>query len=201
MTSGRIRQLGLEQLATIDPKNVGISRWKTWLNDYQCDDRYADGRYVWLACVLALKAVHTENFGVGCIFIDRDGNIVAWGHNEVFNPHFRSDRHAEMVVMDSFEDTDQGITSMEGYTLYTSLESCPMCLARLITSGINTVLYAAPDEGGGMVHKVNDLPPVWVELAGGRFFGQAKCSQDLVDAGNHIFLLNADELNKKLKSR
>ena len=76
-----------------------------------------------------------------------------------------------------------------------------MCLARLITSGINTVLYAAPDEGGGMVHKVNDLPPVWIALAGGRFFGQAKCSEDLVNAANQIFLLNADELNRKLKNR
>jgi len=201
MTSGRIKQLGLEQLATIDPKNVGVSQWKTWLTDYQFDDRHVDDRYIWLACVLALKAVNNENFGVGCILIHDDGDMVAWGHNEVFNPHFRSNRHAEMVVMDSFEDIHQGVTSMEGYTLYTSLESCPMCLARLITSGINTVLYAAPDEGGGMVHKVNDLPPVWVELAGSRFFGQAKCSQDLVNAANQIFLLNADELNRKLKNR
>jgi len=201
MASGQIRQLGLGQLAIIDPKNVDVRQWKAWLTDYQFDDRYIDDRYVWLTCVLALKAVNTENFGVGCILIDDNRNMVVWGHNEVFNPHFRSDRHAEMVVMDNFEDIHHGVTSMEGYTLYTSLESCPMCLARLITSGINTVLYAAPDEDGGMVHKVNDLPPVWVELAGDRFFNQAKCSQDLVNAANKIFLLNADELNRKLKNR
>jgi tRNA(Arg) A34 adenosine deaminase TadA len=103
--------------------------------------------------------------------------------------------------MDNFEENYQDITSVEGYILYTSLEPCPMCLTRLITSGINTVLHAAPDEGGGMVHKASDLPRVWIELLGGRFFGQAKCSRDLVNAANQIFLYNADALNKKLKNR
>ncbi len=201
MTSKRIRQFGLEQLATIDSKSVVVGQWKSWLTDYQFNAKYVDDRYVWLACILALKAVNTGNFGVGCILIDDDGNPVAWGHNEVFNPCFRSDRHAEMVVMDSFEENHQDIARMEGYILYTSLESCPMCLARLITSGISTVLYATPDEGGGMVNKAIDLPRVWVELMGGRSFAQAKCSQDLVNVANQIFFYNADELNKKLKNR
>lgn len=196
-----IRKLGLQRLAVIDPKSVGVGRWKTWLTDYQFNDEYPDDGYIWLTCVLALEAVDTGNFGVGCILIDRGGDVVVQAHNKVFDPYFRSDRHAEMVVMDELEDTQRKMTKLEGYVLYTSLESCPMCLSRLITSGVKTVLYAAPDITGGMVHKMKNLPPVWIDLAKRQVFRQAKCSQDLTNAANQIFLLNADELNEKLKSR
>jgi len=197
----RIRELGLKELETIDPGSADIGKWKTWLADYEFNDEYPDDRYVWLTCVLALEAVNTGNAGIGCILIDGGGNVLVRGHNGVFNPYFRSDRHGEMVVMDEFEDTHQNITKLQGYTLYTSLESCPMCLTRLISSGVNTVLYAAPDAAYGMVRKMEQLPPPWIELAERQTFGQAKCSQDLVNAANHIFLLNIDELNEKLRSR
>lgn len=197
----RVRELGLQELATIDPKSADIGKWKTWLVDYQFNDEYSDDRYVWLTCVLALEAVNTGNAGIGCILIDGAGSVVARGHNEVFSPYFRSDQHGEIVVMDKFEDTHRNITKLEGYTLYTSLESCPMCLIRLISCGVNTVLYAAPDKAYGMVHKMEDLPAGWIELAERQTFGQAKCSQDLVNAAHEIFLLNIDELNEKLRSR
>jgi len=48
--------------------------------------------------------VASGNFGVGCIIVDVYGNVIVQGHNEVFHPYFRSDRHAEMVVMREFED-------------------------------------------------------------------------------------------------
>jgi hypothetical protein len=65
------------------------------------DPKYTDDSYAWLTCALALQGVATGNFGVGAILVDDGGNqILAQGHNEIFNPRFRSDRHAEMVVMD-----------------------------------------------------------------------------------------------------
>jgi len=67
------------------------------------DYEYQDDKYIWLTNVLALKAVDSGNFGVGCILVDSSDNIIAEGHNEVFNPYFRSDRHAEMVVMDKLK--------------------------------------------------------------------------------------------------
>jgi tRNA(Arg) A34 adenosine deaminase TadA len=197
----RIRELGLQELATIHPRSADIGEWKTWLADYEFNDEYSDDRYVWLTCVLALKAVNIGNAGIGCILIDGAGNVLVRGHNGVFNPYFRSDRHGEMVVMDEFEDTHQDITKLQGYTLYTSLESCPMCLTRLISSGVNTVLYAAPDTAYGMVHKMEQLPPAWIELAERQTFGRARCSQDLINAANDIFLLNIDEFNERLRSR
>ena len=200
MACEQIRQLGTGQLKTIRLNNTGVKGWKTWLADYQFEPEQPDHGYIRLTCLLALKAVSLGNFGIGCILVDTDGNLVAWGHNEVFNPYFRSDRHAEMVVMDNFEDTCRGITGRENYTLYTSLESCPMCLARLINSGIKTVLHAAPDPDGGMVHKMNDLPPTWIDLAKPHLYLQATCSPILINAAAQIFLLNANKLNKKLKN-
>ena len=103
--------------------------------------------------------------------------------------------------MNKFEDTYRNVTKLASYTLYTSLECCPMCLVRLITSGVNTVLHAAPSTIAGMVHRMKDLPPRWVELAKHQVFGQTKCSQGLINAANQIFLINISELTEKLINR
>jgi cytosine deaminase len=201
MTVESLLPLGMQQLRTITQKSDDIEYWKGWLANYKFDCKYPDDGYVWLTCVLALKAVSLGNFGIGCILVDGKGGIVAWGHNEVFHPYFRSDRHAEMVVMDMFEDNHKEITSLKGYRLYTSLESCPMCLARLITSGSETVLHAASDNDGGMVHKIKDLPKIWIELSKGRIIKEAHCSQALIKAASQIFLISSSELNEKLQNR
>lgn len=201
MINEQIRGLGLRELAKIDPKNKDTSKFKARLTEYKFNNKYPDDSYIWLTDILALKAIDSGNFGVGCILTDVNGNVVAYGHNEVFNPYFRSDRHGEMVVMDEFEDTHQNITELEGFTLYTSLESCPMCLIRLITSGIKRILHAAPDMEGGMVHKMKYLPGFWIELIGRQVFSQAECSQELIDTAAEIFLYNADELKEKIKER
>lgn len=201
MIKEKIREFGIRELTKIDPKNERVGKFKTQLIDYQFNNQYADDRYIWLTDVLALRAVDSGNFGIGCILIGINGNVVVQGYNEVFNPYFRSDRHAEMVVMDKFEDTYREFTMLEDYTLYSSLESCPMCLARMIISGINKVLYAAPDMEGGMVHKIKDLPRFWVELGDGQIFSQADCSQELINIATEIFLFNVDELNEKIKNR
>ena len=200
MTNEQIIESGLHELAQIDPTTDRTEKWKSQLMDYQFNHEYPDDSYIWLTNVLALRAVNYGNFGIGCVLIDGSGNVVVHGHNEIFNPYFRSDRHAEMVVMDKFEDTHQDLTELEGYTLYTSLEPCPMCLVRLISSIVNKVLYAAPDMSGGMVHEMKGLPPFWIELGEGKVFTQAKCSQELIKGANDIFLLNARELYEKLKN-
>ena len=201
MTDERIRELGLQGLLEIDPENESIGKWKNWLKNYQFNHEYPDDSYIWLTDVLALMAVNSGNFGIGSVLIDGSGDVIVQGHNEIFNPYFRSDRHGEMVVMDKFEETHRDVTKLEGYTLYTSLEPCPMCMARLITSAVNRVLYAAPDMTSGMVHRMEDMPPFWIELGKGKVFSHAKSSQELINAANEIFLLNLDELFEKLKNR
>jgi tRNA(Arg) A34 adenosine deaminase TadA len=162
---------------------------------------YPDDFFGQLSCILAYEAVLEGNFGIGCVLVDSSQNVVVQGHNELFNPYFRSDRHGEMVVMDTFEENNKSITSMADYTLFTSLESCPMCLARLITSGVGTVKYLSPDLTGGMVHLMTNLPPIWQELAARQQFPQADVSPTLIELAFDIFMVNADALNSKIVNR
>src|SRR5262245_23051180 len=92
-----------------------------------------------IACQEALAAARQGNFGVGAVLVDAHGTVVAQGQNAVFYPRFRSDLHAEMVVMTAFEEQHPEADNMRGYTLLSSLEPCPMCLARLLAAGVQTV--------------------------------------------------------------
>lgn len=196
-----ILEEGLIRLASMVDTNDTVNSWIEWLLVYRFKEQYDHDDYGWLSCILALEAVNCGNFGIGCILTDGNGDVVIQGHNKVFNPYFRSDRHGEMVVMDAFESTYPEITSMDGYTLFTSLESCPMCMARLITSGVDTILYLAPDSTGGMVHMIDNLPPVWIELASRQTWGAAECSPELISAADSIFLLNVADRNDLLEAR
>ena len=196
-----IKYSGLSYLDEIDSKQENVGKWKSWLTDYKFDKKFPEDQYAWLTCVLALKGVASGNFGIGCILVDGDHNVIEEGHNQVHKPYFRSDRHAEMVVMSKFEDEHRDLTNLNNFTLFTSLESCPMCMARLISSGVKTVLHVSPDDRGGMVHKIQDLPEVWQKIARWQIFDQAKCTKDLVDAALQIFFINAEELDNKLIER
>jgi tRNA(Arg) A34 adenosine deaminase TadA len=201
VVENRIKANGIQHLDNILSQSGGIHKWKNMLLEYQFKSEYSDDVFAWYSCLLALKAVYKGNLGIGSLLIGNKKDVVAEGHNKVFAPYFRSDLHAEMVVMNKFEDNNKEISTVKGYTLYTSLESCPMCLARLITSGVNTVLHVAPDEPGGMVQIFENLPKAWHVLSEQQRFGQADCSYDLINAAENIFLLNKEELNKKTKMR
>ena len=163
-------------------------------------ERDHDG-FVIAALEEALAAATEGNFGVGAVIVDGEGRIVERGHNHVFHPHFRSDIHAEMDVLDKFEDANPSLESVAGYTLVTSLEPCPMCLTRLITSGIPRVYHAAPDTESGMVSRLDQLTPVWVELARQQEFAAADCSPDLGTLALEIFLHTAENNTARLMSR
>lgn len=200
MIDEEIISSGKKELEKIGFKNKEVRRWKNMLLDYKFDNEYQDDKYIWLTNILALKGVDSGNFGVGSILVDNSGSIIAQGHNEVFNPYFRSDRHAEMVVMDEFEDMNRNFIYREDLILYTSLESCPMCMVRLITSGVRKILHAAPDIEGGMVHVSRNVPQFWNDLCEGKTFSQAQCSQEMINAAGEIFRLNVEELIQKIKN-
>jgi cytosine deaminase len=203
--TGDIRSFGEEILREIGSKagfkNTKVINWKNWLQSYSFHTEYTDDPYAWLTNVLALKSVDSGNYGVGSIIVDSGGEIMSIGHNLVYSPSFRSDLHAEMVALNYFEEKNPQITTLKEYTLYTSLESCPMCLIRLISAGINRVFYVSPDPIGGMTGSINLLPPLWKELSESQVFNKAFCSIDLSNAATAIMLINADELLEILRKR
>jgi cytosine deaminase len=186
--------------------NNKITKIKEELELLQADidtrlDDYPDEQISLYACEEALNAVMEGNYGVGCVLFGPLGDIVLKGHNQVFYPYFRSDRHAEMVVMNIFEDSHQELTDMSGYVLHCTLEPCPMCLARLISSRIGTVKYITPDVDGGMIHQADQIPKNFLRLAKNQSFIQSKSSPDIQRLAFEIFLINIDELREKLFER
>ena len=147
----------------------------------------------------AISSAESGSFGVGAILVDdKTSEIVCRGKNKVFT-QYRSDLHAEMDLLNKFE-SQHGSKSREllkHMSLYTSLESCPMCLCRIITSGVSKVYHIADDERGGMVHLYTKLPDSWQEISADRIFEKAVCSQDLSELAFQVFLLTAD-LDRRL---
>jgi tRNA(Arg) A34 adenosine deaminase TadA len=171
------------------------------IKNFSPDPEHKHDRYVLASIQEAIEAAKEGNFGVGAVIVDPDGEIKMGGHNHVFTPHFRSDIHAEMDAMNKFEDKFTEVASMRNYILVTSLEPCPMCLTRLITSGIGQVYHAAPDVETGMVSRLRQLSPVWVDLAESQIFEQADCSPQLIDIALQIFLITANINTQKLMDR
>ena len=154
-----------------------------------------------LACKEALVAAGTGNYGVGAVLVDPQGNIVEQGRNSVFFPRFRSDLHAEMVVMNAFEERYPAMDNMRGYTLVCSLEPCPMCIARLLVAGVQTVKFLAYDELAGMVGHRQYFPTAWKRLWQRQEFTQADVSDGLRQFALDVFLLNLEACRQRILSR
>ncbi len=103
--------------------------------------------------------------------------------------------------MTRFEERLRQPISLRDYSLFTSLEPCPMCLTRLITAGVGHVYHAAPDLDSGMVCRLEHLTPVWVELAKRQEFAPARTSPALQEMASQVFLVTANRNTEQLKAR
>lgn len=154
-----------------------------------------------LVCQEALRAAASGNYGVGAALVDPQGKVIAKGRNQVFSPMFRSDLHAEMVVMNEFEQKFPEVENMRGYTLVSSLEPCPMCVARLLMAGVETVKFLCYDKLGGMTRHLENLPLAWKRLGERQEYQVADVCDELRRFATDVFLLNLDPLRRKLLER
>ncbi len=200
----QIRLRGETVLEQIKNERPEVATWRNVLYSYKFTE-LVDDPYVWLCCILALQAVSLGNYGVGAVITDVEGQVVAEGQNKLLKPYLRTDHHAEMMALDLFEDSFPDLKQVIGFTLYTSLECCPMCTVRLINSGIRRVLFAAEDPECGMVSQWEKLPPFWQEMAKRReppqFFGRPTCTSELINAAGEIFALTESELSNTIAQR
>ena len=126
-------------------------------------------------------------------------------------PYYRSDRHGEMVILDDFEEKlanghwgkkyKSSDPLPDGITLYTQLESCVMCLARIANSGIARCLYGAPDNGGGMVHLLCNLPPTYTALVNRQYHNAANISKELIQLCMECFSVTGSQIGQQLMKR
>ncbi|MEO7865540.1 MAG: nucleoside deaminase [Sphingomicrobium sp.] len=94
------------------------------------------------AIELSRKAAIIDSSGgaFGTVIV-KDGEIIGEGRNCVVAENDPT-WHGEIEAIRN-ACRDQGTFNLEGATLYTSAEPCPMCLGATYWAGIKTVYYAA----------------------------------------------------------
>ena len=80
----------------------------------------------------AIRAGRQGNVAVGGCLV-KDDKVILRDGNKANVPYHRTDLHSEMVLLNALEDQlcDNPTPRMRDYTLFTSQEACPMCLARI----------------------------------------------------------------------
>ena len=124
-------------------------------------DRAADTRWLRRAIELATQSVAAAGGPFGAVIV-REGSLVAVGQNSVTRDLDPS-AHAEVVAIRTACRTLDDF-ALEGCTLYSSCEPCPMCLAASLWARLDRVVYAA-DRNDAARGGFDDL--AFYELFGG----------------------------------
>lgn len=189
----------VNRMAPVRPQELDLIEQE--INSYVPDPRFPDDRCILVTIREGLRGARERNGGIGaCLVRKESGEIIEQTHNRQYEPYFRSDLHAEMDLLDRYEErsrltrsrdprdaTYRNPRNMKGIVLYTSVEPCPMCLTRIINSGLKELYYAAPDEDGGMSRRIESLPPSWKRMAEGMIHGPARCSPRLKALAASLF--------------
>ncbi len=108
----------------------------------------------------AKKAFSCGEVPVGAVVV-KDGEIIARGHNERERKNDISS-HAEIEAIKMAEKT-LGRWSLEGCSLYVTIEPCLMCSGAIKQAKISSVFYGADDPSVGAVkthYHVYDDPSI-----------------------------------------
>jgi tRNA(adenine34) deaminase len=97
-----------------------------------------DERFMRLA--LEEAALGDDPYFFGAVIV-RDGKVLARGRN-LWNQQQDPTAHGEMVAIRRFL-AEHGMEKLKGTTLYSSGESCPMCMGAIVWCGIARVVYGA----------------------------------------------------------
>jgi tRNA(Arg) A34 adenosine deaminase TadA len=92
---------------------------------------------------LALEEAKKGDAPYGAVIV-KDNQVVALAHNTVKRDSDPS-AHAEINVIRNLTDQLQN-PSLEGYTIYTTGEPCPMCATACVWTGISEIVYGASIE-------------------------------------------------------
>ena len=99
--------------------------------------------YMRQALALAREAAAAGEVPVGCVIVDRAGQIIGRGRNR------------------REEDTDacrpHGDWRLKGARLYVTLEPCPMCAGGILSARIPELYYGAKDAGFGACGSILNL--------------------------------------------
>jgi len=105
------------------------------------------------AISLAWEAYKKRTIPIGCVIVNKEGEIVSKGQNQIFdlssgNPLAGTNMaHAEMNALLGLNEIDH--PEIRSYILYTTMEPCPMCFGTAIMMNIRNISYGARDGFAG----------------------------------------------------
>ena len=125
--------------------------------------------YMRQALALAREAAAAGEVPVGCVIVDRAGQIIGRGRNRREEKQAVSS-HAEMEAM-AQANAALGTWRLEDCDLYVTLEPCPMCAGAILNARIRRVFYGARDRAmgacGGVLNLFMEDFPHHPQLVGG----------------------------------
>lgn len=102
-----------------------------------------DARFMEMAIRLSEENVDMGGGPFGAVIV-RGGQLVATGTNRVV-PNNDPTAHAEVMAIRNACQT-LGTFQLDGCTIYTSCEPCPMCLSALYWAGVRRICYGNTKE-------------------------------------------------------
>jgi tRNA(adenine34) deaminase len=105
---------------------------------------------------LATNAGAAGEVPVGAIIINPDGEIIGEGENRRERDHDPT-AHAEIVAIRS-AGAALNTWHLDRYTLYVTLEPCPMCAGAIVAARLGLLVYGADDAKTGSVRTVLNIP-------------------------------------------
>jgi tRNA(adenine34) deaminase len=108
----------------------------------------------WMGVALEAALQSGEDVPVGCVLV-KDGRLLSSAHNlreQTNDPT----AHAEIIAI---REAARLLNNwrLEGVTLYTTLEPCPMCAEAILQSRIARVIFGAYDPRSGALGSVFNL--------------------------------------------
>ena len=116
-----------------------------------------DKVFLEMALEEAELALGENTYPVGAVLVDDQFNVIAKGRNRV-HPAQDTTAHAEIeAIRNAGEAIFDAKIHNKSFTLYSSLEPCPMCTGGILFAKINRVVWLLnDDEGFGAYQKMKD---------------------------------------------
>lgn len=115
-----------------------------------------------LALAEAERAAEAGEVPVGAVVVapspggGSGGQIVGRGHNQTERLGDPT-AHAEMIAISAACET-LGRKTLDGCTLYVTLEPCPMCAGAIVLARLSRLVYGAFDEKAGAASTLYHIP-------------------------------------------
>ncbi len=110
-----------------------------------------DKKNMRLAILEAQRAYEEGEVPIGAVLIDEGGILVCANHNRIEQLNDAT-AHAEMLVLrDASKKFGRRLTN---FTLYVTVEPCPMCAGALVLSRVGRLVYGAVDSKFGAAESI-----------------------------------------------